>query len=134
MSFNYLIFMQYLYCRWAITFIFAALFGIPAFIIHLRMGDFDIEPVAPGLSMANLILLILSTIVQVNTTHTRVTVCMLCVFTVGVCGLSVLRVIVCSPPSQDRQHGCLDHPGNHYSILVLCKYFITTYHFYNNPV
>ena len=56
-------------CRWAVTFIFAALFGIPAFIIHLRMGDFDIEPVAPGLSMSNLILLILSTIVQVNTQY-----------------------------------------------------------------
>ena len=67
--------MQYLYCRWAATFIFAALFGIPGFIIHLKMGDFDIEPVAPGLSMSNLILLILSTIVQVNKTPTFVTVC-----------------------------------------------------------
>ena len=52
--------------RWAITFIFSALFGIPAFLIHLKMTDFDIDPVAPGLSMSNLLLLILSTIVQVN--------------------------------------------------------------------
>ena len=57
--------------RWALTFIFSALFGIPAFLIHLKMTDFDIDPVAPGLSMSNLLLFILSTIVQVNELHTH---------------------------------------------------------------
>ena len=54
--------------RWILTFIFATLFGIPAFVVHIiyHYGDDDNSPtVVPGLSASNLVLFILATIVQV---------------------------------------------------------------------
>ena len=55
--------------RWILTFIFATLFGIPAFIVHVTFYYVhSTHAVFPGLSVSNLILFILATVVQVRIT------------------------------------------------------------------
>ena len=55
-----------LFPRWIITLIFSALFGVPAFVIHLTFYyTHSTQVVFPGLSVANLVLFTLATVVQV---------------------------------------------------------------------
>ena len=56
--------------RWIMTFIFATLFGIPAFVVHVTFYyvHSTTHTVFPGLSVPNLVLFILATVVQVSIT------------------------------------------------------------------
>ena len=55
--------------RWIVTFIFATLFGIPAFVVHVTFYYVhSTHAVFPGLSVSNLVLFILATVVQVRIT------------------------------------------------------------------
>jgi len=52
--------------RWIATLIFSTLFGIPAFVIHVAFYyTHSTQVVIPGLSVANLVLFLLATVVQV---------------------------------------------------------------------
>ena len=57
------------YSRWILTLIFAAMFGIPAFVAHLTFHYTGYNHmIIPGLSVSNLVLFVLATIVQVRIT------------------------------------------------------------------
>jgi len=131
--------------KWKITFLFSLVFAIPTIIV--AFAPIDWEQIRPGLTPKDLVLFLLSTLIQVCVVGRRkkgkegrkdggggrgrggccalsqqcslscLTVC----FPAGGWWVPVLRVSIQISQTLCSEHGCADCPCNNHCLCILCK-------------